>query len=69
MTIQVFNMAQDEFIEVDATDPRQAVIVAHAENCGDFDREHYEERYGQYVKVGKISYGLGDFAARKELKG
>lgn len=46
---------------------REAVIAAYAQSRGDFNTWDYEERYGAKVVCGRITWGLGDFAALERM--
>src|SRR5690606_1611525 len=42
---------------------REAVIAAYAQSQGDYNTWDYERRYGALVIRGRLTWGLGDFAA------
>lgn len=64
--VTVLNLATGEE-QVFSCSPREAVIAAYAQSRGDFNTWDYEERYGAKVVRGRITWGLGDFAALERM--
>ena len=58
----VMNLATGDKQEYSCS-PREAVIAAFAQSRGDWSTWRYEQRYGNQVELGELTYLLGNFSA------